>query len=47
MQFTEGKKIKAVEGVPMEVAEVVGDVEAGVEKKKWRKNTEKMVPTNE
>jgi len=45
MQFTEGKKIKAVEGVPVEVAGVVADVEGGLENKKMKKNKEKMVST--
>jgi hypothetical protein len=33
MQFMEGKKIKAVEGVPVEVAEVLVDAEKATEKK--------------
>lgn len=45
MQFTEGKKIKAVEGVLVEVAGVVADVEGGLENKKMKKNKEKMVST--
>ena len=37
MQFMEGKKIKKVEGVPVEVAVVLADAEAGVEKKSGAK----------
>lgn len=47
MQFTEGKKIKAVEGVPVEVAEVVADVEGQVGEKKKRKDAEKGSPVTE
>ena len=37
MQFMEGKKIKKVEGVPVEVAVAVADVEAGMEEKRRAK----------
>ena len=30
MQFQEGKRIKAVEGIPVDEAEMLGDVERGV-----------------
>ncbi|MCJ1474922.1 hypothetical protein MMC13_003582 [Lambiella insularis] len=38
MQFTEGKKVKKVEGVPPEVVKVVRDAEAGVGEKRKKEN---------
>ena len=34
MVFQEGKRVKAVEGIPVPEAEVLRDIEKGVEKKK-------------
>jgi len=34
MVFVEGKRVKTIEGIPVEEGEVLADVERGVEEKK-------------
>ncbi|KAI4120930.1 MAG: hypothetical protein LQ338_006669 [Usnochroma carphineum] len=41
MVFLEGKRVKAVEGIPVEEAEVLKDIEKGVEEKKEKKGKRK------